>query len=128
MKKLQETIHKYMKARNWDDLPPADIAKSVSIEAAELLEHFQWQNWSKEDIKKNKEKYEEIKAEIGDIVIYCAEMANILSFDLEIAANNKLKKAAKKYPAHLFKNNKDPHGTGVYEKIKKEYRKNKFKS
>lgn len=114
-----------MKARNWDNLPPADLAKSISIESAELLEHFQWQNWSKEDIKKNKEKFEEIKAEIGDIMIYCAEMANILSFDLEIAAINKLKKAAKKYPAHLFKNNKDPHGTGVYEEIKKAYRVNK---
>lgn len=125
MNKIQTDVAKFMKARDWDNLPPADIAKSISIEAAELLEHFQWQNLSKEEIRKNKEKYNEIKAEIADVVIYCVEMANLLSFDLEKAANDKLKRAAKKYPAHLFKNNKGPHGTGVYEKIKKKYRKNK---
>jgi NTP pyrophosphatase (non-canonical NTP hydrolase) len=125
MLKSQATIQKYMKARDWDNLPPADLAKSVSIEAGELLEHFQWQNWSKEDIKKNKEKYLEIQSEVADVIIYCIEMANVLGFDIEKAINTKLKKAAKKYPAKLFKGNKDPHGTGVCEKIKAEYRSKK---
>ncbi len=111
-----------MKARNWDKLPPADLAKSISIEAAELLEHFQWQNFSPEEIKKDKEKYQEIKDEMGDIMIYCSEFATRLGFDLETVAKAKLKKAEKKYPAKLFKNSKDPHGTGVYLQIKKAYR------
>lgn len=112
-----------MKARDWDNLSPADIAKSVSIEAAELLEHFQWQNWSAEEIKKDKGKYKAIQDEAGDIIIYLSEMANRLSFDLEKAAETKLRKAGKKYPAKVFKGNKDHHGTGVYQKIKKAYRK-----
>jgi len=125
MLKLQATIQKYMKARDWDKLPPADLAKSISIESAELLEHFQWQNHPAEVIKQNKEKYQEIQDEIGDIVIYCTELANVLSFDIEKATLSKLAKAGKKYPAKLFKNSKDPHGTGVYEKIKAEYRSKK---
>jgi NTP pyrophosphatase (non-canonical NTP hydrolase) len=125
MLKIQEIIHKYMQARDWDNLPPADLAKSISIESAELLEHFQWQNWSKEDIKKNKEKYIEIQHEVADVMIYCIEMANVLGFDVERAVISKLKKASKKYPAKLFKGNKALHGTGVYEKIKQEYRNNK---
>lgn len=127
MKKFQKIVRHYMEERDWHHLPPADLSKSISIEAAELLEHFQWQNWSVEEIKKNKQKFDEIKAEVGDIIIYCAELANLLSFNLDTVAIEKLEKAKKKYPAHLFKNNKAPHGTGVYEEIKKRYRENKGK-
>ena len=122
MSKIQKTILKYMKARSWDKLPPADLAKSISIEAAELLEHFQWSNPTPQDIKKNKEKFEAIRDEVADVLIYCHEFANRLGFDLDTAIKAKLKKVEKKYPAKLFKNSKDPHGTGIYEKIKKEYR------
>ncbi len=122
MKDLQKKLSVYMQARNWDTLPPADLAKSISIEAAELLEHFQWSNPTPEEIKKDKEKYQEIQDEIGDIIIYCLEMADRLGFDAEKATLYKIKKVEKKYPAKLFKNNKDPHGTGVYLQIKKAYR------
>ncbi len=122
MLKLPTTIQKYTHARSWEKLPPADLAKSVMIEGAELLEHFQWSNPSPEDIKKDKEKYLEIQSEVADVFIYIAEMANALEFDLEKAVYTKLEKVEKKYPAKLFKNSKVPHGTGVYEKIKAEYR------
>lgn len=122
MLKIQKIISKYTKARSWDKLPPADLAKSISIEAAELLEHFQWSNPTPQDIKKNKEKFEAIRDEVADVLIYCHEFANRLGFDLDTAIKAKLKKVEKKYPAKLFKNSKDPHGTGIYEKIKKEYR------
>lgn len=125
MLKLQTTIQKYTKARDWDKVPPADLAKSVMIEGAELLEHFQWSNPNPEDIKKDKEKYLEIQSEVADVFIYITEMANVLGFDLESAVQVKLKKVEKKYPAKLFKNSKVPHGTGVYEKIKAEYRRKK---
>lgn len=127
MLRIQELIKKFMMARDWDNLPPANLAKSVSIEAAELLEHFQFNDWTREDIKQNKDKYLEIQGEVADVIIYCAEMANVLSFDLEKAVVSKLKKASKKYPAKLFKNKNDSRSTadGVYYKIKQEYRKNK---
>ena len=114
-----------MKARSWDKLPPADLAKSIAIEAAELLEHFQWQNLTPQEIKKNKEKFEAIRDEVADVLIYCHEFANRLGFDVDTAIKAKLKKVEKKYPAKLFKNSKGPHGTGVYEQIKAEYRKKK---
>lgn len=127
MLQIQNIIKKFMKARSWDKLPPADLAKSISIESAELLEHFQWQNFSVEEIKKDKQKYQDIQDEIGDIMIYCLEMANRLDFDIEKATSEKLKKAEEKYPAKLFKNSKEPHGTGTYLKIKEVYRKAKNK-
>ena len=56
MLKLQKDIKKYLKERGWDKLAPADISKGISIEASELLEHFQWGSPTVEEIKKDKEK------------------------------------------------------------------------
>ena len=57
MKKLEKDIKAYLKARNWHNLRPSDIAKSISIEAAELLELFQWQSLDIKGTKKDKEKF-----------------------------------------------------------------------
>jgi len=123
MLKLQTKIKKYLKARKWDKLAPADLAKSLSIEASELLEHFQWGNPTPEEIKKDKEKYLDIQSEVADVFIYCLDMADRLGFDLEKATEAKLKKVEEKYPAKLFKESEAIPGTELYWKIKKEYRK-----
>lgn len=125
MKAFSLKIKKYLKDRAWNNLLPGDISKSISIEAAELLENFQWDNLSKEEVKKNKEKIEEIKKELADIIIYCFEMGVLLDIDMTKAVNNKLQYAIKKYPVKLFNKNTvgDTHKThGIYWKIKKEYR------
>lgn len=127
MLKLQKDIKKYLKERNWDKLAPADIAKSISIESNELLEHFQWGSPTPEEIRKNKEKFKEIQSEASDVFIYCLEMADRLGFDLEKAALEKLKKVKIKYPAKVFKENKALPGTDLYWKIKAEYRKQRKK-
>lgn len=126
MKKFSEKIKKYLKERGWDNLLPSDIAKSISIEAAELLENFQWENLSKEELKKDKEKVEDIKKELADVLIYCFEMAFLLDIDIEKAANKKLALASKKYPKSLFNKKSMENISGVHDKywkIKKEYRK-----
>jgi len=125
MKKYEKHIKKHLKERSWDKLRPGDIAKSISIEAAELLELFQWTNQSLEDVKKDKEKIEMIKSELADVLIYCLDMSVLLRFDTGKIVLDKLKKANKKYPAHLFKNRNryiDPGAEEIYWKIKKEYR------
>ncbi|HBB49400.1 TPA: hypothetical protein DEQ22_00640 [Candidatus Nomurabacteria bacterium] len=63
MKKYEKHIKKYLKERRWDNLRPADLAKSISIEATELLEIFQWTNQSLKDVKKDKEKIKLVKKE-----------------------------------------------------------------
>jgi hypothetical protein len=52
MWKIQKKIESMMKARGWDKTAPADQAKSIMIEGAELLEHFQWKNFTIAEIKK----------------------------------------------------------------------------
>ncbi len=125
MKKYEDVIRAYLKERKWDNLRPADIAKSISIEAAELLEIFQWTNKSLEEVKNDKETLEKIKKELADVFNYCFDMSVLLEFDTEKILTDKLNKVKEKYPAHLFENrdaNTDAGSEDVYWKIKKEHR------
>jgi len=127
MKKYERMIKRYLKERHWDDLRPADVAKSISIEAAELLEIFQWSNQSLAEVKKDKQKIELIKKELADVFNYCFDMSVLLGFDTEKILLEKMKQVKKKYPAHLFKNrgkNVDAGSEEIYWKIKKEHRMN----
>ena len=126
MKELEQKILKHLQSRGWDNLRPSDIAKSIMIEGAELLELFQWENQTLEEVKKNKLKKEEIKRELADVLIYAIEMSVLLELDTEKIIRKKLAAAAKKYPAALMKKHatKDA-GSGEdseYWRIKKEYR------
>lgn len=125
MKDLEKKIYKHLKDRNWHNLRPVDLAKSIMIEGAELLELFQWDNLSLEEIKKNKEKIEEIKGELADVIIYALEMSVLLNLDTEKLINKKLAHVQKKYPAKLMRNSKEGEAGSDYWRIKKEYRKSK---
>jgi NTP pyrophosphatase (non-canonical NTP hydrolase) len=124
MKALEKEVRKYLEDRAWDKLRPGDLAKSVAIEAGELLEIFQWENPELETVKGNPEKLSALKKELADVLIYCFEMAVLLDLDVASIMREKLEKARKKYPAELFKD-LDPSKQGAYDiywKIKKEYR------
>lgn len=126
MKTIEKKIYKHLKERNWHNLKPVDLAKSIMIEGAELLELFQWENKSLEEIKKDKIKIEEIKGELADVVIYCLEMSVLLGLDTGKIINTKLAHVQKKYPAKLMRQTtKDPGTESLYWQIKKEYRRNK---
>lgn len=125
MKKYEAEVRKYLKERSWDNLRPGDIAKSISIEAAELLEHFQWTSISLEEVKKDKKKIDAIKKELADVLVYCLDMSVLLGLDTGKIVLEKLELIKKKYPARLFKNRdktKDAGSEDVYWKIKKEHR------
>src|ERR1035437_11008209 len=124
MKSLEKKIYKHLKDRNWHKLRPADLAKSIMIEGAELLELCQWENLPPEEIKKNKEKMEEIKKELADVIIYALEMSVTLGFDTKKIIHEKLAFVQKKYPAKLMRGVTKEAGTdSLYWRIKKEYRK-----
>ncbi len=126
MKELERKVLKHLQARKWDSVRPSDLAKSIMIEGAELLEIFQWENLSLEEIKKDKEKMGEIKRELADVLIYCIEMSVLLNFDTETIIRKKLALAQKKYPAKLMRQRIGEPGTeGLYLQIKKAYRKNR---
>ena len=95
IKAIQEKILKFRDARNWKQFHnPKDIAISISIEAAELLEVFQW---SGSDVSADN-KIEKIKEELADVLIYSTLMATDLGLDIDEIISNKLVANDKKYP------------------------------
>lgn len=125
MKEQEAAIREYLTERGWDQLRPGDLAKSISIEAAELLELFQWTNPSLAEVKADPEKLEAIRKELADVLIYCLDMSVLLELDTGDVIMKKLEKVREKYPADLFKNrdkNRDAGSEDTYWKIKKESR------
>ncbi|MFA6585694.1 MAG: nucleotide pyrophosphohydrolase [Candidatus Paceibacterota bacterium] len=124
MKKLEKESKNFLTERGWHKLKPSDLAKSISIESAELLELFQWTNPSLEDVKKDKEKISEIKKELADVFLYSIYMSVLLGFDTKKIILDKLEYARKKFPPSIVKNkgDKEPGTEDFYHKIKKSYR------
>lgn len=90
MDKAMEAIRKFNEERDWDQFhSPANLAKSISIEAGELLECFQWGG----DYDK-----EAVCEELADVLNYCLVMADKLDVDLEEIVLRKLEKNIAKYP------------------------------
>lgn len=94
----QETINQVLKFRDdrdWKQFHnPKDLAISISLEAAELLEIFQW---SAEDVK-CENKMDKIKEELADVMNYCILMADTCGLDLDEIIQEKIKKNNEKYP------------------------------
>lgn len=121
MNELKQKIKNYIEERGWSILQnPGAIAKSISIESAELLEIFQWKDYSSDEIKNDPMMQEKIKSELADVLIYATEMAIALDLDIELIMNEKLDKNAEKYPAELVKGNQEE-----YLKIKQNHRDNR---
>lgn len=125
MKDIKNRIKKYLTERKWDDLKPADIAKSISIESGELLEIFQWENKTLKEIKKDTKTVDKIKEELADVFIYAFDMAVLLDVDPKKIILKKLDYIDKKYPVELMRNraNKTSGDSDAYWEIKREYRK-----
>lgn len=97
MDELKDELIKFQKERDWKKFhTPENLAKSISIEAAELLEHFQWGNENDEV---------EVADELADVLIYCIYMADAMDFDIKEIISNKMKKNAIKYPVDKSKGN-----------------------
>jgi len=98
MKSIQSTIAEYLTERNWQDMKPSDLAKSISIEAAELLELFQWRDMTADEVHADTEHFEKVRQELADVFIYCLDMAVILDVDAETIIREKLELVKRKYP------------------------------
>ena len=86
-----ETIRNFVKERDWNQFhSPSNLAKSIVIEAAELLECFQWSE-TEYDIQN-------VKEELADVLIYCQQLLDILGLDADEIVYMKMEKNGKKYP------------------------------
>ncbi len=101
MKNLIETIRKFNLERDWEKFhSPKNLAMALSVEVAEVVEHFQWLNQTQSRSMELSKK-EEIKDEIGDILIYLVNLADKLDIDPIQAALDKIEKNRKNYPVKL---------------------------
>lgn len=95
VKDLQQEIIDFTTERGWTGNKDArNLAISISLEASELLEHFQWQD-SADAIAKSKD---EIAEEAADVLIYLLQFANEIGIDLEEEAKKKMAKNAERFP------------------------------
>ncbi len=114
LSELKELVAKFRDERGWaKHHSPKNLSISIAIEAAELMELFQWDDYSKSDRRK-------ITDELADILIYCFNLADTLDIDVSKSFKDKLERAAKKYPVEIF--NPDHDDLEDYDRIKKEYR------
>ena len=96
IKEIEERIDAVNKARDWDQFhSPANLAKSIAIEAGELLECFQWdeKNYNLQDVSE----------ELADVMNYCFQMAMVLGVDPKEIIMAKIEKTEKKYPVEKAK-------------------------
>ena len=99
-KKIAERLRQFARERDWEQFhTPKNLATSISVEAAELLELFQWSrgqhDWADVSDPKVKQRVEE---ELADILIYLIRFSDLASIDLQRAAEMKIESNAVKYP------------------------------
>jgi len=103
MQELKQKLRKFAKDRDWDQFhSPKNLAMALSVEVAELVEHFQWLTEEQSYIK-DPEKLAEIKQEIGDVLIYLTRLSDKLGIDPVRAAKDKIKINNIKYPVEMAK-------------------------
>ena len=105
VEELIDNVRAFLKERDWEKYHnPKDLAESICIEAAELLQIFQWvRPEESEQFKNDPSKVQRIKEELADVVIYCLSIANTLNVDLTRTILDKIEQNRKKYPPDLYK-------------------------
>ena len=99
MNALRDTLRKFVAERDWDKFhSPKNLAMALSVEAAELMEHFQWLTEA-ESRSLPPEKLVQVRDEMSDVLVYLVRLADKLEVDLLDAAQKKIEKNALKYPA-----------------------------
>jgi len=105
IKDIEVKLLKFRKDRNWEQFHnPKDIAISLSLEAAEVLEHFQWKT-PEEIAKYCKTNKDDIAEELADVLNWIVLLSHDLGIDILKASSKKIAKNALKYPVEKAKSN-----------------------
>ena len=106
---LKDLVRDFVGERNWWDYhTPKNLAASISIEAAELLEHFQW---TSPDQPITDAQRHDVGEEMADVLAYLLSLAHVLKIDLAAAIQQKMGKNRRKYPSERFQ--------GTWEKVRR---------
>ena len=107
IKLVQKKLREFAQARDWEQFhSPKNLATALAVEAAELLEPFQW--LGDEESRRLAERpadYARVEEEVADVMIYLLRLADQLDIDLERAVDEKIRKNGEKYPVALARGN-----------------------
>ena len=111
---LRRRVAQFVAARQWEQFhSPKNLAMSLAIEAAELMEHFQWISGDESrQLASNPDRLSEVADELADVVCYALAMANELGLDLSDAVLSKMIKNERKYPADEYRGKYGPKDDG----------------
>ena len=105
MQELIKIVRDFIQERDWEQYhAPKNLAMALSAEVAEIVEIFQWK---KEGQQLSVEETEQLRQEIGDVLIYLIELADKFDFDPVQAARDKMKINAQKYPVEKARGKAD---------------------
>ena len=97
---LRKEVREFMQERNWERYhSPKNLSMSIAIEAAEIMEHFQW--YTSEESRKlveDEQAWAQVTDEVADVLIYCLTLANQLNMDISTAVTSKLERSRSRYP------------------------------
>ena len=103
---IQKAVRLFRDARDWRQFhSPKNLSMSIAIEAAELMEHFQWLTTEQATTltQKNAETRKDIIEELADVLIYCFSLADILDCDVAKIIFDKLDKNKERYPVEEYR-------------------------
>ena len=102
---LRELVRQFVAERDWQQFhTPKNLSMSLAIEAAELMEHFQWLTAEQSRaVASDPARLTDVGEELADVLAYVLAMANVLELDLATALRDKMIKNALKYPANEYR-------------------------
>jgi len=107
LKELRSRLQAFVDERDWQQFhSPKNLAMAMIVEAAELVEHFQWMT-EEQSRELTPEKKELVSQEVADTFVYLLRIAEVLEIDIIDAANRKLELNAKKYPVEKARGRND---------------------
>lgn len=100
---LRDLVRQFVDERDWDQFhTPKNLASALTVEAAELLEHFQWLRDGRAE-ELGPDKLQEVRHEMADVLVYLVRLADKLEVDLAAAVQEKMVLNRAKYPAELVR-------------------------
>jgi NTP pyrophosphatase (non-canonical NTP hydrolase) len=111
---LRETVRRFVDARDWQQFhSPKNLSMSLAIEAAELMEHFQWITTdASRVVSENPDKLTAVGEELADVICYALAIANELEIDVSRAMRDKMEKNERKYPVDEYQGRYGPEDQG----------------
>ncbi len=102
---LAAALRKFARDRDWEQFhTPKNLASALVVEAAELLENFQWLTGEEScRLAEHPVRFERVRDELADVMIYAVRLADVLDIDLPDAIAGKIEQNAKKYPVEKSK-------------------------